>query len=157
MNILKVVLLALSVSSSGVFAQGQSVVAKIGMDRGGLVIGADYVMRDTPTEAFLGYFSMHSKDDSAGAPGLTAVGAAFKLSQSFGPYEVYLSPGLGLVSYDSGTEDDLLIGPRLAYGLHAELDRSVHLGFENQKIYSWMGEVEGLVADTFLLSVKFGL
>ena len=156
--ILRIATVASMMWSGGLWAQGgQDVVAKLGIDRGGLTIGGEYVIRDTQAEGFAGYFSMHSKDEDKGAPGLTAIGGAFRLAQTFGPYELFLSPGLGVVSYDFAGEDDLLIGPKVSYGLHAELDPNLALGFENQKLYSWMGEVKGQLADTFLLTVKFGL
>ena len=49
------------------FAQGQNAVIKMGIDRGGLVIGGDYIIEDSETEAVLAYASLHSKSDSDGA------------------------------------------------------------------------------------------
>lgn len=141
-----------------VLAQGQNAVVKLGMDRGGLVLGGEYALEESANESVLGYASMHSKSDKDGAPGLTSLGAAVRISHSFGPYEVFLSPGGGLINYDSasaGVDSGMLLGPRLSYGLYGELDRNIHLGFENLKLYSWFGEVEGLVSDTFLLNGKF--
>ncbi|SMF81194.1 hypothetical protein [Pseudobacteriovorax antillogorgiicola] len=142
---------------SSSYGQEQDASLKLGIGPGGLIVGGEFIMKDTPAEGFGGYFSMHSKDEDDGAPGLTALGATFKLSQRFGPYEVYLSPGIGIVNYDFGDDDDLLIGPRLAIGLHAELDANLGLGFENQKLYSYMGEREGLLDDSFLLTVRFSM
>lgn len=154
---LRVVLILGIVLSLPAAAQWQGITGKIGIDRGGLVLGGEYSIKDTALEGFSGYLSIHQKDPDAGAPSLTAIGGAFRLTLQKGPYHLFLSPGIGFVDYELGLDDGLLIGPRMSYGFHAEMDRRFSMGVENQKLYSWLGDVKGLIADNFLITFVYAL
>ncbi len=154
----KKILLAWSIAgfcSSALGNTGQNLGFKLGIGRGGLILGGEYEVVDTSLESFIGFVSIHSKDSEKGAPGLLSFGGAFKLRFIQGPYEVYVSPGLGVINYDSGSDDDMLMGPRLSLGVNAKLDQYMALGFENEKLYSWIGEVEGPISDAFLLTFQY--
>lgn len=142
--------LLLSVSAE---AQPASVNILAGMDRGGVALGANFDISDTPNEGYGGYARVFSKDKSEGEPGLFAFGAEFRGQQKFGLFEYYLSPGFGVISrnYDN---TKILFGPSLAFGVTAELDKTSSIGIENSKLYSWAGKYKGLMKDAFLANYK---
>ena len=154
--LMKVVVGLLFVSSPA-FAQWQGLVGKIGFNSGGIVLGAEYFVNDTASEGFAGYLSLHQKEERVGAPSLTAIGGAFKFTLQHGPYSAYLSPGFGIIDYELGANDGLLLGPKMSYGLLAELDRQTYLGVETEKLYSWVGDVEGLISDTFFITILMSI
>jgi hypothetical protein len=137
-------------------AQGQKISAQAGIDTGGLVLGANFDFIDTAHESYGAYTRIYSKDRDEGAPAIFALGAAFRGRVKAGILEYYLSPGFGMVHYNLN-QTELLLGPSLAYGVSAELDSTLSLGVENTKLYSWIGDVKGLIKDTFLATITFNL
>lgn len=156
-RLLSSITLALLVSSSSAFAAlGQSASALVGMDRGGLALGANFDVKDTATESYGGYARIFSKDKDEGEPALFAVGAHFKGKVKSGIFEYYLSPGFGLIHHNYD-DTRLLLGPTLNIGMSAELDSSISLGIENSKLYSWIGKYKGLMKDSFLFQAVFSI
>ncbi|NRA63965.1 MAG: hypothetical protein HRU19_05745 [Pseudobacteriovorax sp.] len=147
---------SIGLSSMALGQSGDKVGAKLGMGPGGVTLGAEYSVQDTAYESFAGYLTIHQKDEDEGAPGLLAFGMALKLHQEFGPYEIYMAPGFGIIQYD-GADDELLIGPRLAIGAMAKIDRYLSVGFENQKLYSFLGEFQGGIDDSFLFTTTYSM
>ena len=149
-------LVALFVVSIRAEAQPNTVNVLAGMDRGGIALGANFNINDTPNEGYGGYARLFSKDRSEGEPALFAFGAEFRGQQKIGLFEYYLSPGFGLIhhNYDSTR---LLIGPSLALGVTAELDKYSSIGIENTKLYSWVGKYKGLMKDAFLANFKMSI
>lgn len=143
-------------SSSAFASLGQSVSALVGMDRGGLALGANFDVKDTATESYGGYARIFSKDKDEGEPALFAVGAHFKGKVKSGIFEYYLSPGFGLIHHNYD-DTRLLLGPTLNIGMSAELDSNVSLGIENSKLYSWIGKYKGLMKDSFLFQAVFSI
>jgi len=126
-----------------------------GMDRGGIALGANFDINDSVNEAYGGYARIFSKDRDEGEPALFAFGAEFRGQTKVGLFEYYLSPGFGAIhhNYDN---TKILIGPSLAYGLTAELDKNSSIGIENTKLYSWAGTYKGLIKDAFLAQYRLG-
>ena len=46
-------------------------VVHAGIDEGGLVLGGDFLVNDTPTESYGAYLRIFSKDEDRGAPALS--------------------------------------------------------------------------------------
>ncbi len=134
--------------------QEKTVSILAGADRGGLALGANFDVNDTANEAYGGYARVFSKDKKEGAPALFAVGGEFRGQVKVGLIQYYMSPGFGIIQH---TYDDtkLLVGPSLAYGMTAELDKMTSIGIENTKLYSWGGKYKGLIADAFLAQFRF--
>ncbi len=143
-------------SSPFLYAQGRQVGVQTGFDEGGLIAGANFDIVDSPSENYGAYTRLYSKNDAKGAPAVFALGANFRGHYKVGIFDYYLAPGFGLLHY-SENRTHLLLGPTLAYGLAADLDKNVALGIENTKIYSWVGQVRGLVKDSFLATIRFNL
>jgi hypothetical protein len=143
-------------SLSTAMAQPKQVSAQAGLDEGGLVLGANFDFIDTANESYGAYARIYSKDRDEGAPAIFSLGASFRGRAKVGILEYYLSPGFGLVHYNLD-RTELLFGPSLAYGVSAELDKSLSLGVENAKLYSWFGDKKGLIKDTFLANITFKL
>jgi hypothetical protein len=133
-------------------AQRLSVHASI--DAGGPAVGADYQLPDTATESYGVFTRFHSKDEGDKAPGLFVLGAFFKTSTQQGPYEFFLSPGFAAMHYDL-FNTSFIAGPTLQYGLTASLDAHLGIGVSNQKLYSWLGEVQGLISDAFMVHLTY--
>ncbi len=150
-------LLALAFAPKLSFADGgQQIGIQAGIDQGGLILGANFNKVDTANESFGGYARLFSKDRERGQPAIFALGASFTGHVRAGIFEYYLSPGFGLIHHNLD-ETELLFGPSLAYGLHAELDKVISLGVENQKLFSWIGEYKGLIKDSFLVQIRFNI
>lgn len=127
-----------------------------GMDRGGLALGANLDIVDTEHEAYGGYARLFSKDKSEGEPALFAFGAEFRGQHKLGFFEYYLAPGLGFIHHNYD-DTRILLGPSLALGVTAELDKNSSIGIENTKLYSWVGKYKGLMKDAFLANFKWNI
>ena len=151
----RVVSLFLALATFSVQAKAQSSSANIlaGMDRGGVALGANFDINDTANEGYGGYARLFSKDRSEGEPALFAFGAEVRGQQKFGLFEYYLSPGFGVIHHNFDNTK-ILIGPSLALGVTAELDKNSSIGIENSKLYSWAGKYKGLMKDAFLANFK---
>ena len=145
--------LALGMIANSAFSESKSLSVLAGVDTGGIALGANLDINDTENEAYGGYARIFSKDKSEGAPALFAFGAEFRGQTKIGLFEYYLSPGFGVIHHNYD-ETRLLIGPSLAYGVTAELDRNSSVGIENTKLYSWAGKYKGLIKDAFLAQYK---
>lgn len=143
-------------SATAVAGNSNQLSIGLGIDQGGLVLGGDFLVKDTATESLGAYTRLYSKDEDQGAPALFALGGAVRGHVKSGIFEYYLSPGFGLLHHNL-RDSELLFGPTLTYGLTADLDTHVGLGVENTKLYSWIGEYKGLIKDTFLAHVRFRL
>ncbi|RYZ55029.1 MAG: hypothetical protein EOP07_14955 [Proteobacteria bacterium] len=146
--------LLLAVSASSASAASNSVSILAGMDRGGVALGANFDVVDSPNEAYGGYARLFSKDRSEGEPAIFAFGAEFRGQIKVGLFEYYLTPGFGLIHHNFD-DSKLLFGPTMALGMRAELDKNSSLGVENTKLYSWIGKYKGLIKDAFLASYNF--
>lgn len=158
---LKYVVISLILLSQQVLANTSAtrIMVKSGFGRGGLAFGGEYILPETTEEALTLYLSIHSKKESESVAGLKTVGAAARISHQLGAYEVFISPGFGVIDYDLGDEEELLLGPKLSYGFQAELNAGMYLGLEVEKLYSWIGEKTGLMSDVMMatLTIDFGV
>lgn len=127
-----------------------------GIDRGGVALGGDYSYSEAPNEAFGAYVRFFQKDKSEGEAGLFGAGAHFKGGMKLGLFEYYLAPGFGVIHHNFNRQK-LLIGPSLALGVTAEVDKNWAIGIENMKLYSWAGEYKGIIKDAFLANVKINV
>lgn len=148
--------LILAIKAPQVSAQQRQVGVQTGIDEGGLILGAHFDMIDTSSENYGIYTRLYSKDEDKGAPALFALGGSFRGHFKHGIFDYYISPGFGILHY-SLRRTHLLLGPSLAYGLTADFDKTMAVGIENTKLYSWVGDVRGLVKDSFLLNFRFNL
>lgn len=143
---------------------GQSLLAqsnqrlglKLGMEAGGLAVGADYIIQDTDLESYQVYLTVHNKDEDDFAPGILAAGGALRLQTLMGPYELYIAPGVGFIQRDF-VDNELLIGPRVAFGVSLKVDQYLALGFENEKLYSLFGDIQGNITDSFTFTAQYYL
>lgn len=155
-RLLALILLLFPFTDSLFAAQGSEAAALVGIDQGGLVLGANFNVKDSATEAFGGYARIFSKDKDEGEPAIFAVGGHFRGMLKSGLFEYYLAPGFGLIHHNFD-DTRLLFGPTLSIGMKAELDQNMSLGIENTKLYSWAGEYKGLMKDAFLAQIAFNL
>lgn len=144
------------VAGSSALAQTRQVSVQAGIDEGGMILGGNFDLIDTPSESYGVFTRLYSKDSDKGAPAVFALGGHVRGHFTHGIFNYYLSPGFGLVHYSSN-KTRLLLGPTLAYGFTADLDKNMALGIENTKIYGWVGEVRGLLKDSFLVNFRFNL
>lgn len=142
--------------STGAAAQAKQATAALGVDDGGLIVGANFDFVDTPTENYGAYTWLYGKDTNKGQPQLFALGAHFRGHAKVGLFDYYIAPGFGLLHH-SLRETELLFGPTLSIGLAAELDKTMSLGIENSKLYSWVGEYKGIIKDSFLAIFRYNL
>ncbi len=142
--------------SLALMAKPAAVNILAGMDRGGVALGGNFDIADTPNEAYGGYIRLFSKDKDEGEPALFAFGAEFKGQYKLGLFEYYFAPGFGGIhhNYDS---TKFLMGPSLAMGVTAELDKNWSIGVENTKLYSWIGKYKGIMKDAFLANIKINV
>lgn len=157
MRLLRIVvsyLVALAFFSSSLSAQRLAVHGS--MDAGGPALGISYELPDTATESYGIFTSFHSKDESDKAAGLLALGAFFKAKAQQGPYEFFFSPGFAMMHYDL-FDDALIAGPSLQVGMTASLDARLGVGVSNQKLYSWIGRIQGVVSDAFFVHLTYRL
>ena len=134
-------------------AQSKSLSILAGIDNGGVALGANFDVNDSPNEAYGGYARVFSKDKEEGAPAIFAFGAEFRGQTKIGLFEYYMSPGFGVIHHNYD-DTRLLFGPSLAIGMTAELDKNSSLGIENTKLYSWAGHYKGLIKDAFLAQYR---
>lgn len=146
-------LVVVGLMASGAYAEPKSLSVLAGIDSGGLALGANFDINDSPNEAYGGYARIFSKDRSEGAPALFAFGAEFRGQTKVGLFQYYFSPGVGIIHHNYD-DTHILVGPTLAYGVTAELDKSSSVGIENTKLYSWAGKYKGLIKDAFLAQFK---
>ena len=136
--------------------QTRQVSVGAGVDDGGAIIGSHFDFNDTANESYGAYAQLYSKDRNKGQPGLFALGAHFRGHTKIGIFDYYLAPGFGMLHH-SLKKTELLFGPSLSYGLTADLDKSIALGIEISKFYSWVGEYKGLIKDSFLATFRYNL
>ncbi len=152
-GLLALTTLTTSIPLSAANSKAVSVLA--GVDRGGIALGANFDFIDSPNEAYGAYARLFSKDKSEAEPALFAFGAEFRGQTKIGLFEYYFSPGIGAIHHNFD-DTKILIGPSLAYGMTAELDKNTSIGIENTKLYSWAGTYKGLIKDAFLAQVRIG-
>ena len=145
--------LAFSLSSVAL-AEGKNLSILAGVDRGGVALGANFELDDSATESYGGYVRVFSKDKDEGAPAVFAFGGSFRGHFKHGLFDYYLSPGFGLIHHNYD-DTRILVGPSLAYGVTAELDKNSAIGIENTKLYSWAGKYKGLIQDAFLAQFRW--
>lgn len=135
-----------------------NIYGHMGFGRGGFVLGADYEYPFHKTYGLGGYFSMYSKDDENGAPGLTALGVFIRPHFHRRSWEFYLSPGFGLLMYDGKYDDETALGPVFALGLTYQVTRDWAFGVESQSLYGWFADkARGQVESSLLAKVRYGL
>ena len=104
-------------------------------------IGIDYERRVQSALGIGGYFKFYAKDDSATKPhnGFLALGAQASAHYDSGPWDLFISPGFGIVAVDAvGTsKNKTTFGPRLATGVLYQLTPMFALGFEHSFYYAW--------------------
>ncbi|RYZ73629.1 MAG: hypothetical protein EOP09_01575 [Proteobacteria bacterium] len=145
--------LAITATLDEARGEPSSVNILAGMDRGGVALGANFDIAQSPNEAYGAYARLYSKDKSEGEPAIFAFGAEFRGQQKLGLFEYYLTPGFGVIHHNYD-DTKLLVGPSLALGVTAELDKFSSIGIENAKHYSWVGKYKGLIKDAFLANYK---
>ena len=148
--------LAIALPSAVASAKPSAVNILAGMDRGGVALGGNFDVVDTPNETYGGYVRLFSKDKDEGEAALFAFGAEFKGQYKLGFFEYYLAPGFGGIHHNYD-DTRFLLGPSLALGVTAEIDRNWSVGVENTKLYSWIGKYKGLIKDAFLANVKINI
>ena len=132
-----------SAVASADFEEGKSaLLVNFGVTKGGAAMGLDYEFGYARTYGLGAYFRMYPKDNSVGAPGMTALGAFIRPHFNRQNWDFYLSPGFGFVAYQgaNNTPDATLLGPSLALGLLYDFNNKISFGVEETNLYSWMGK-----------------
>lgn len=152
--------LLISVNSHAEFDQGSNaVLINFGFSRGGMSLGVDYEHGYQKTFGLGGYFRNYPDNTSPRTAGLTAVGAFIRPHFNRQAWDLYVSPGFGIISYKpvSGSTDSLL-GPSLALGLLYEMKPNVSFGIEHMMLSSWFGNNDvrgGVLAQELMAKLRF--
>ena len=155
----------LSSSAWADFKEGDgAVLFDVGFSDGGIALGAEYEYGISRTHGVGGYVRIFPDDeDEFGqdnvAPGVTAIGAFIRPHFNRQNWDFYVSPGFGLFMYELGDVDETILGPSLTIGLLYELSAKFSFGFENMRLYRWIGDEDevddyNLGTDTFLAKFR---
>ncbi len=134
-----------------------SILGNITFAQGGLGLGADYEYAYSRTHGIGGYARMYQKDDDRGANGIVAIGGFIRPHFNKKSWDLYLSPGLAIISVDgTGTRKDVTtLGASLALGLLYQVSPTIAFGIENMKHYVWFdADYRGLVMDELSLKLR---
>lgn len=154
MPVKKIIFLALFLAWNNI-AEARSFSFLGGFDAGGVVLGANLDINETPTDSYGGYLRIFSKDEEEGVPSIVAFGGHIKAVLKSGNYRFYFAPGAGVIDVDRPEDSELLIGPTLNIGITMEIDKKFTAGVENTKLYSWFGDTKGLIKDALLAQISF--
>lgn len=150
-----VLFLAYTAAYAELAPDSHSVQVNFGFSRGGTAIGADYEYGYDRTFGIGGYFRMLPDDRDNGANGVTAFGAFIRPHFNRQNWDLYVSPGFGMVAYEPvGRDDENLLGPTLAIGLLYEFNPKMSFGVEQMNFYSWFGDDDysGELAESVLMA-----
>ena len=140
-----------------------SIYGGLGFTEGGLGIGVDYEYNGLRDFGVGGYVRIYQKDDKGTnqKEGITTLGGFIRPHFTKKSWDLYVSPGFGLIMIDSqytGTNqpgDTTGLGTSLAIGLMYEISNSVALGVENMRTWMWFSEDwRGLRVDDMMLRFR---
>ncbi|OFZ11896.1 MAG: hypothetical protein A2Z20_03085 [Bdellovibrionales bacterium RBG_16_40_8] len=143
------------------FNQGANAfLFNFGFTRGGMSLGVDYENAIHRTFSVGGYFRTYPDSTNPSANGLTTVGAFIRPHFNRQAWDLYLSPGFGIISLKpsaSGASDETLMGPSFAIGLLYEFNPKLAIGIEEMTLYSWFGENDyrGFLSRELMGKVRF--
>lgn len=143
-------------SDFGSLGSPHSVYGNFGFTEGGFALGADYEYAADPTFGIGGYTRFYKKDSELPktTPGYFTFGAFIRPHFNRKNWDLYVSPGFGVISID-GTTDKTTVGPSLAIGLLYQVQSQIAIGVENMKHYVWFSEdYRGLVVNDFMIKAE---
>jgi len=121
-----------------------SVYGAVGFTAGGVALGADYEYNSSRSFGIGGYVRMYQKDDEnpGQSSGLTTFGGFIRPHFTKKDWDLYVSPGLGIMSIDAvGTGDDsTTLGASLAIGLLYDINGKASIGAESMSHHVWFEE-----------------
>lgn len=137
-----------------------AIYGAVGFTRGGVALGADYEYTGNSDYGVGGLVRMYQKKDNPSgildADGLMVLGGFVRPHFTKKSWDLYVSPGLGLISYDSvNGEDTTTLGAFLGLGLMYELTSSASIGVENMQTHVWFNEdTRGLVMSDLMVRFR---
>lgn len=144
------------------FAAQHSLLVNVGFSAGGMALGADYENGYSRTFGIGGYLRLYpdaSGNDRklGGAPQINAFGAFIRPHFTRQQWDLYVSPGFGIVQVDlGGVADETTFGPVLMTGLLYQFTGTMAFGVEHMAIYAWLDEdIRGQVSDELLAKFRF--
>ncbi len=135
-----------------------ALLVNFGVAKGGPALGLDFEHGYDHTYGIGGYFRINPDDKDNNANGLTAVGAFVRPHFSRQAWDLYVSPGFGLIFYKPVNDSSqTLMGPSLAIGLLYEFSPAVSFGAETMTFASWIGKnaYRGHLEDDLMAKFRF--
>lgn len=149
-------LTALSAQAQSLNSQ-HSVYGNIGFTEGGLGLGADYEYAADATFGIGGYTRFYKKDSEqpVTAPGYFTFGAFIRPHFNRKNWDLYVSPGIGIISIDGSQGDKTTLGPSLGIGLLYQIQNQIAIGVENMKHYVWFSDdYRGLAVNDLMIKAR---
>ncbi len=136
-----------------------SLLVNLGFSEGGMALGADYENGANRTFGWGGYLRLYPDNDDrdlGNAAQINAFGAFIRPHFTRQAWDLYVSPGFGIVQYERGSVDETSFGPILMLGLLYQFSGQMAFGVEQTSIYAWMNEdIRGKVSDELLGKFRF--
>lgn len=136
-----------------------SLLVNWGFTEGGMGLGVDYENGFSRTYGLGGYLRMYpdsNKNKVNGAAQVNAFGAFIRPHFTRQQWDLYVSPGFGIVQYEKGPVDETTLGPVLMTGLLFQVTNVMAFGVEHMSIYAWLDEdVRGQLSEELLAKFRF--
>jgi len=141
-----------------------NLLVNVGFTTGGLGLGADYENGSNRSFGWGGYVRLYpgNKDRDLGtAPEVNTFGAFVRPHFTRGAWDLYVSPGFGLITYDNkvngaGHVDKTTFGPAMMLGLMYQFQSKMAFGVEETSLYGWFNEdIRGLLSQEMMAKFRF--
>jgi hypothetical protein len=116
-------------------------LASASVGPGGVAIGIEYENGYNHTYGVGAYFHLSPNDKAVGSNGLTTVGVFVRPHFSRQAWDLYFTPGVGLMFVTPGNNDSnqALLGPSFGVGLLYEFNPKVSVGVDDTTYAGWIG------------------
>jgi hypothetical protein len=133
-------------------------LVNLGFTRGGMGLGVDYENGSNRAFGWGGYLRMYPDSDTPGngAAEITAMGAFIRPHFTKQAWDLYVSPGFGIVQTEANGDDESGLGPALMLGLLYQMSGNMAFGVEQMSIYAWTNEdIRGGITEDLLAKFRF--
>jgi hypothetical protein len=145
------------------FGAEHALLVNVGFSEGGMALGADYENGISRTFGLGGYLRLYPDNDDNKvntAATINAFGVFIRPHFTRQQWDLYVSPGFGVVQYENKRTnpdiDETTLGPVLMTGLLYQFSGAMAFGVEHMSIYAWMEEeIRGKVSDELLAKFRF--
>lgn len=126
---------------------GSAITGYLGFGQTALNVGAEFESAMNSDAGIGGYFLLLTEGKDNGRtyrPQIITFGGDVKVHYRPGDFDFYAAPGVGVLMYESNSNDETTVGPSMRIGVLYAMTPKFGIGLEHATLFNWFSKDIGV-------------